>query len=76
MRHTTLEVVRAPPDTSSYVAGVDARKWQDQEVVRAYTELQSKQRAAYGDDETVREGESNTCPVEGRCPSPPYGPYA
>ena len=26
VRHTTLEVVRAPPDTSSYVAGVDARK--------------------------------------------------
>ena len=76
VRHTTLEVVRAPPDTSSYVAGVDARKWQDQEVVRAYTELQSKQRAAYGDDEAVREGEANTYPVEGRCPSPPYGPYA
>ena len=35
VRHTTLEVVRAPPDTSSYVAGVERARGR---AVRAYAD--------------------------------------
>ena len=51
VRRTTPEVACAPPDTSSYVAGV-ARERGRARLRRA---AEQKQRAAYGDDEAARE---------------------